>query len=139
MSVSLWPLEMQLARFFCPSLSPWVCSSSCPLSYLCHPTISSSLSLFSSCPHFSPVSEYFPVSQLFSSDGESIGASASASVLPKNIQDWFPLGLTGLISLLSKGLSRVFSSTTVLKHQFISTQPSLWPSSHIHKWLLKKP
>ena len=81
----------------------------------------------------------FPMSQFFTSGGQSIGDSASASVLPMNIQDWFPLGLTGFLFLLSKGLSRVFSNTTVQKHQFFSTQPSLWSNSHIHTWLLEKP
>ena len=92
-----------------------------------------------SCPQFPPASGSFPVSQLFKSAGQSIGTSASASVLPMNIQGWFPLGLTGLISLQSKGLSRVFSSTIVQKHQFFGLQPSLWSSSHIHAWLLEKP
>ena len=98
---------------------------------LCHP-FSSSLRSF-------PASGSFPVSQFFASGGRRIGASASASVLPMNIQDWFPLGLTGLISLLSKGLSRVFSSSTIQKHQFLSAQPSLWSNSHVHTWLLEKP
>ena len=102
----------------CPSPSPRVCPSSCPLNWWCHPTISSSATSFFSCPQSFPASGSFPVSQLFSSDGHSIGASASASVLSMNIQDWFPLGWTGWISLLSKGLSRVFFSTTILKHQF---------------------
>ena len=98
---------------------------------LCHPL----LFLLSILPSIG----VFPVSQFFTSSGQSFGVSASASVLPINIQDWFPLGLTGLISLLSKGLSRVFSNTTVQKHQFFGTQPSLWSSSHIHTWLLEKP
>ena len=102
----------------CPSPSPRVCPSSCPLNWWCHPTISSSATSFFSCLQSFPASGSFPMSQLFSSDGHSIGASASASVLSMNIQDWFPLGWTGWISLLSKGLSRVFSSTTILKHQF---------------------
>ena len=101
----------------CPSLSPRICSNSYPLSQWCHPTISSSVTLFS-CPLSFPASESFPMSQLFTSGGQTIGASASASVLPVNIQGWFPLGLTGLISLLSMGLSRVFFSTTVWNHQF---------------------
>ena len=92
---------------------------------------------FSSCLQSLSASGFFPVSQLFASDGHSIGTSASASVLPMNIQDWFPLGLTALISLQSKGLSRVFSSTTVRKHQFFGTQPSSWSKSHIHTWLLE--
>ena len=87
----------------------------------------------------SPASGSFPMSRLFTSGNQSIGASASASVLPMNIHDWFPLGLTGLLSLQSKGLSKVFSNTTVRKHQFFSSQPSLWSNSHIHTWLLEKP
>ena len=97
---------------------------------LCHP--------FSSCPQTFPESGSFPMNQLFTSDCQSIGASALASVLPMDIQGWFPLGLTGLISLLSKGLSRVFSSNTIQKHQFFITQPSLWSNSHIHTWLQEK-
>ena len=110
----------------CPLLlSPRVCSDSCPLSWWYHATISSSVSLFS-CPQSFPASGSFPVSQFLGSGGQSIGVSAPASVLPMNIQGWFPLGLTGLMSLLSKGLSRVFSNTTVGKHHFFGTQPSLW-------------
>ena len=120
-------------------LSPGACSSSCPLSSWCNPTISSSVACFSSCPQSFPTSGSFPMSWLFTSGGQSIGASASASVLPKEIQGWFPLGLTGLISLLSKRLSRVFSSTTVQRHQFFGPQPSLWSNSHIYTWLLEKP
>ena len=97
---------------------------------LCHP--------LSSCLQSFPESGSFPVSQFFALGCQSAGVSASASVLPMNIQNWFPLGLTGLISLLSKGLSRVFSSTTVQKHKFFSVQPSLWSNSHIHTWLLEK-
>ena len=104
---------------------PGVCSNSCPLSLWCHPTISSYVSPFSSCSPSFLASGSFPTSQLFASGMQSIRASASASVLPMNIQGWFPLGLTSLISLLSKGLSRVSSSTTVQKHQFFGTQPSL--------------
>ena len=122
----------------CPSLSPRACSNSCPLSWWCHPTISSSVIPFSSCLQSFPALGSFPVSWPFTSGGQRIGASASASVLPMNIQDWFPLGLTGLISLLAKGLSGVFSSTTVQKHRFFSAQLSLWSNSHIHTWLLKK-
>ena len=99
----------------------------------------SSVTPFSSCPQYFPASGSLPMSQFFASGGQSIGASASASVLPMNIQDWFPLGWTGWISLLPKGLSRVFSNTTVQKHQFFGTQPSLWSNSYIHTWLLKKP
>ena len=129
---------MQHARFPCPSLSPWVCSSSCLLSHWCHPTISSSVVLFSSYPQ-SSASGFFPMSHLFTSGGQSIGASASASVFPVDIQNWFLLGLTSWISLLSKGLSRLFSNTTVQKHQFFSAQHSLLPNSHICTWLLEKP
>ena len=117
---------------------PILCSGSCPLTPWCYPTISSSAGFFSSCLRSFPASGSFPMSQLFESGGQSIGISASATVLPMNIQDWFPLGLTGLISLLSKGLSRVFSSSTILRHQFFRTQPSLWYNSHIHTWLLEK-
>ena len=105
--------ELQHARLPCPSLCPRVCSNSCPLSQWCHPSISSSVDPFS-CPQSFPASGSFPMSQFFSSGGQSIGASVSTSVLPMHIQGWFPLGLTGLITLLSKGISKVFSSTTVL-------------------------
>ena len=138
-SKSLQPHGLQHARPPCPSPTPGACSNSCPLSRWCHPTISSSVVPFSSCLQSCPASGSFPVNQLFASGGQSIGGSASASVVPKNIQDWFPLGWTGWISLQSKGLSRVFSSTTVQKHQFFGTQLSLWSSSHIHWWLLEKP
>jgi len=131
--------ELQQARLPCPSLFSGVCSNSCPLSRWCYPTISSSVIPISSCPQSFLESGSFPVSWFFASGGQSIGALASASVLLMNIQGWFPLGLTGLISLLSKGLLRVFSNTTIRKHQFFGTQPSLWSSSHIHTWLLKKP
>ena len=110
---------------------------SCPLSQWCHPTISSSIAPFSSCLQSFPASESFPMSQLFASDGQSIGASAS--VFPMNIQCWFPLGLTSLIFLEPKELSRVFSSTMTWKHQFFCTQPSLWSNSQFHTWLLEKP
>ena len=116
-SNSLQPHGLQQARFPCPSLSPRVCSNSCPLSQWCHPTILSSVVPFSSHPQSFPASGSFPMSQLFTLDGQSIGVSSSASVLPMNIQGWFSLGSTGLISLLSKGLSRVFSSTAVGKCQ----------------------
>ena len=125
-------------RLSCPSPSPGACSKSCPLSWWCHPTISSSVIPFSSHLQSLPASGSFPTSQLFASGGQSIGASASASVLPMNIQGWFPLGVIGLISLQSKGLSRVFSNSTVQKHQFFSTQASLWSNSHTHTWLLEK-
>ena len=121
--------------------SSGVCSDSCSLSWWCHPTISSSAGPFSSCLPSFPATRRFPVIQFFTSGGQSIGASASASVLPMNIQDWYPLWLTGLISLLSKGLLRVFYNTTIWKHLFFGAQPFLWPNSnsHIHKWLLEKP
>ena len=138
-SNSLQHYGRQHARLPCPPLSPGVCSNSCPLSQWCHPTMSSSVVPFSSCPQSFPESQSFPATWLFTSDGQSIGTSASASVLPMNIQDWFPSRLIGLISLLFKGLSRVFSNTTVQKHQFFNAQPSLWSSSHIHTWLLEKP
>ena len=125
MSDSLWPHESQHARPPCPSPAPGVHSDSCPLSLWCHPAISSSVIPFSSCPQSLPAPESFPMSQLFASGGQSIGVSASTSVLPMNMQDWFPLGWTGWISLQSKGLSRVFSNITVQKHQFFGTQLSL--------------
>ena len=125
-------------RLSCPSLSPRACSNSCPLSQWCHPTISSSVILFSSCLWSFPASGSFPMSQFFTSGGQSIVVSASASVLPMNTQDWFPLGWTGWISLQAKGLSRVFSNTTVQKHQFFSAPLSLWSNSHIHTWLMEK-
>ena len=115
----------QHARPPCPSPVPRVHSNSCPSSSWCHSTISSSVVPFSSCPQSLPASGSFPMSQLFSSGGQSIGVSASALLLPMNIQDWFPLGWTGWTSLLSKWLSRVFSNTTVQKHQFFGTQLSL--------------
>ena len=111
----------------------------CPESQWCHPTISSSVIPFSSCLQSVPASRSFPMSQLFAEGGQRIGASALASVLPMNIQERSPLGWTGWISLQSKGLSRVFSNTTVQKHQFFSSQFSLWFNSHIHTWLLEKP
>ena len=125
---------LQHTRLPCPSLSPEVRSNSCPLSQWCHPTISSSVTPLLLLPSVFPASGSFPVSWLFALGGQSIGASASASVLSMNIQCWFPLGLTGLISLLSKGLSRVFSSTTIWKHQFLGAQPSLWSNSQICTW-----
>ena len=139
MSDSLWPHESQHARPPCPSPTPRVYSNSCPSSQWCHPAISSSVVPFSSCPQSLPASGSFPVSQLFASGGQSIGASASASVLPMNTQDWSPLGWTGWISLQAKGLSRVFSKTTVQKHQFFSAQLSSQSNSHIHTWPLEKP
>ena len=116
---------LQHAKTPCPSPTAGDYSNSCPLSWWCHPTISSSVIPFSSCPQSFPASGSFPMSKLFASGGQSIGVSASASVLPMNIQDWFTLGWTGWISLQSKGLSRVFSNTTVQKHQFFGAQLSL--------------
>ena len=124
-SDSLWPHESQHARPPCPSPTPGVYSNSCPLGRWCHPAISSSVIPFSSCPQSLPVSRSFPVSQLFAWGGQSIGVSASASVLPMNTQDWSPLGWTVRVSLQSKGLSRVFSNTTVQKHQLFGAQLSL--------------
>ena len=128
MSNSLRPHGLQHTRLLCPSPSPRVGSNLCPLSQWCHPTISSSVSPFSSCLQSFLASGSFLMSQLFTSGGRSIGASALASVLPMNIQGWFSLGLTGLISLLSKGLSRVFSSTTVQEFKFFGAQPCYGPT-----------
>ena len=138
-SDSLRPHGLQHTRPPCPSPTPGVYSNSCPSSRWCHPTISSSVVLFSSCPQSFPASGTFQMSQLFASGGQNIGVSASTSVLPMKTQDWSPLGWTGWISLQSKGLSRVFSDTTVQKHHFFSAQLSLWSNSHIHTWLLEKP
>ena len=121
MSDSLRPPEPQHARLPCPSPTPRIHPNSCPLSWWCHPTISSSVVIFSSHLHSFPASGSFQMSQFFTSGGQSIGVSASPSVLPMNTQEWFPLGWTGWISLQSKGLSRVFSNTTVQKHPFFST------------------
>ena len=121
----LWPHGLQHAWSSCPSISPRVCPSSCPLSGWCYPTVSSSTAPFSFCLQSFPASGSFPMSWVFASSGQSIGASTSASVFLTNIQGWFPLGLTGLIPLQSKGPSRVFSSITNWKHQFFGTQPSL--------------
>ena len=131
--------DPQHARLPCPSPTLRVHPNSCPLSQWCHPTISSSIIPFSSLLQSFPVLGTFQMSQLFASGGQSIGVSTSTSVLPMNSHDWFPLGWTGWISLQSKGLSRVFSNTTVQKHQFFSVQLSLWSNSHIHTWLLEKP
>ena len=140
MSDSLQPHGLQHARPPCPSPTPGVYSNSCPLSRWCHPTISSSVIPFSSCLQYFPAaSGSFQMTQLFTSGGQNVGVSASTSVLPMNIQCWFPLGLTGWISSQSKGLSRVFSNTMVQKHQFFCAQPSLWSNSHIHTWQLEKP
>ena len=140
MSNSLWPYGLQHARLPCPSPSPRACSNSSiesvmPSNHLtrCFPF----LPLLSIFPSIRETHSSFPLSQLFTSGSQSFEASVSASVLPMNIQSWFPLGLTGLISLQSKGLSRVFSNTTIWKHQFFGTQSSLWPNSHIHTWLME--
>ena len=137
MSVSLRSHGLQHVRLPCPPPFPRVCPGSCPSSRWCYLTISSSAAPFSFCRQSFLASWSFPVGQLFASSGQSI--EASASVLPMNIQGWFPLGLTGSISLLSKGLSRVFSSTTVQKYWFFSAQSSLWSSCHACTWLLEKP
>ena len=135
-SDTLWPHGLQHARLPCPSPTPGACSDSCLSSRWCHPTISSSVITFS-CLQSCLASGSFPMSQFFASGGQSSVASASASVLPMNIQDWFPLELTGLISLLSQGHSRALSNTRVQKHQFFSVQLSLWSNSHIHTGLLE--
>ena len=135
---SLQPHESQHARPPCTSPTPRVHPSSCPSSRWCHPAISSSVVPFS-CPQSLPPSESLPMSQLFAWGGQSTGVSASASVLPKNTQDWSPLGWTGWISLKSKGVTSIFSNTTVQKHQFFGAQPSSQSNSHIHTWLLEKP
>ena len=132
------PWILKHAQLPCPSPTPGAYLNPCPLSRWCHPTISSSVASFSCFQSFSAW-ESFPVSQLFTSGGQSIGAGASAPLLPMNIQGWFPLGLTSLISLLSEGPSRVFSNTIVQKHQFFSAQPSSQSNSHIHTWPQEKP
>ena len=139
MSNALRPHRLQHVSLSCASLTRGVYSNSCSLSRWCHTTISSSVAPFSSFTQSFPASGSFPVSQLFTLHGQSIRVSASPSVLPVNIQDWFLLGLTGLISLQCKGLSRVFSSTTIRKHLFFSTQPSLWSNTQICTWLLEQP
>ena len=135
---TLWAHESQHARPPCPSSTPRVHSNSRPLSQWCHPAISSSVVPFSYCPQSLPASESFPMSQLFTSGGQSTGVSTLASFLPKNTQGWSPLEWAGWISLKSKGLSRAFSNTTVQKHQFFGAQLSSQSTSHIHTWLLKK-
>ena len=139
MSNSLQPHGLQHARFPCASTIPRAYSNSFWSSQWCHPTISSSVNPFSSCLQSFPASWSFPLNQFFTSGGQSIGASASASVLPMNIQDWFLSELTGLISLQSKGLLRVFSNTTVQNQQFFRAQLSLHSNSHIHTLILEKP
>ena len=138
-SDSLRPHESQHARPPCPSLTLGIHPNSCPWHWWCHPTISSSAVSFSSCPQSFPASGSFPMSQLFAWGGQSIGVSASASFLPMNTQDWSPLQWTGWISLQSKGLTRVFSNTTVQKPQFFGTQLSSQSNSRIHTWPLEKP
>ena len=132
-----WPHGLQYTRLPCPSPSTRACSNSCPLSQWCRPTISSSVISFSSRLQSFPASESFSMSWFFASGGQSTGVSTS--LLPMNIQGWFPLRLAGLISLQSKGLSRVFSNTTVQRHQFLNAQSSLWSNSYNHIRLLEKP
>ena len=138
-SNSLQPHELQHARPPCPTPTPRVHPNSCPLSRWCHPDISASVVPFSSCPQSLPATGSFLMSKLFTWGGQSIGVSASASVLPKNAQDWSPSEWTGWVSLQSKGLLRVFSNTTVQKHQFFSAQLSSQRNSQIRTWLLEKP
>ena len=138
-SDSLWTHGLLQARLPCSSPTPRACANSCLSSRWCHPTNSSSIVPFSSHLQSFPASGSFPMSQFFTLGGQGIGVWASASVLSMNTQDWSPLGLTAWISLLSKGLSRVFYNTTVQKHQFVSTQFSLQSNSHIHTWPLEKP
>ena len=137
MSSSLQPHKLQYARPPCPSPTARVYPNPCPLSQWCHPVISSSVVPFSSCPQSFPASVSFQMSQLFASGGQNMGVSASTSVPPMNNQDLSPLGWTDWISLQSKGLSRVFSNTTVQKHQFFGTQLSSQSNSHIHTWPLE--
>ena len=139
MSDSLQPHESQHARAPCPSQTPRVYTNPCPSSQWCHPAISSSVVPFSSCPQSFPALGSYTMSQHFTWGCQHIGVSASTSVFPMNTQDWSPLGLTGWIFLQSKGLSRVFSNTTVQKHKFFGTQLSSQSNSNIHTWLLEKP
>ena len=139
MSDSLQPWGLQHARLPCPSLSPRVCSNSCPLSQWCHSTISSSVIYFSSCPQYFPTSGSFSVSQVFASDGQSIGFSTTSPVIPVNIQGWFPLGLTGLISSLSQELSRVFSSVPVQSINSSALRLLYATTLNIRTWQLEKP
>ena len=147
MNISLLFFAVQPLSFVQLFVTPWgtayraslFSTVSCPLSLLCYLIISSSATLFSFCLQSFPAAGSFPMSLLFASGGQSFGASASVSVLPMNIQDWFPLGLTDLISLLSKELSRISSSITIKKHQFFDMNPFLWSSSPIHAWQLEKP
>ena len=133
------PMDCSTPRLPWTSPTPGLYSHSCLLSQWCHPTISPSVIPFSSCLQSFPASGSFPINWLFTSGSQSTGASASVSVLSVNTRCWFPLGLTGLISSQSKGLSRVFSSTTIQYHHFFSAQTSLWCDSHIRTWLLEKP
>ena len=135
----LQPHGMKHARLSCPSLSPRVYSNSCPLNWWCHPTISSSIIPFSPALNLSQHQGLFQWVGFSHQVAKVLEFQLQPSVLLMNIQDWFPLGLTGLISVLSKGLSRILSSTTIQKHQFFSAQPSLWSNSHIHTWLLEIP
>ena len=137
--LTLQPYELHHTRLPCPSLSPRVCLSSCPLSQWCHLIISSSVACFSPCPQSFIASRCFPMSRFFASSGQSIRASALVSFLPKKPQGWSPLEWTGRICLQSKGLSTVFSNTTVQKHQFFGAQPSSQSNSHIHTWPQEKP
>ena len=139
LSNSLQPHESQHTRPPCPSPTPGVHPDSPPSSQWCHPAISPSVVPFSSCPQSIPASQSFPMSQLFAWGGQSTGVSALASFLPKKSQGWSPLEWTGWISLQPKGLSRVFSNTTVQKHQFFGVQPSSQSNSHIHTWPQEKP
>ena len=139
MTDSSWPHGLQHTSLPHPSQSPGDCPSSCPLHPWYHPTISTSIIPFSFWLQSFPASLSFSVCQLFTIGSQSTGDSASSSVLLTNIQGWFPLRLTGLISVVSKGISRVFSSTTIGKHQFFSALPSLWSISHNRAWLLKRP
>ena len=139
MSDSLRPHGLQHTRLPSPSPTPGDSSNSCPSSQWCHPTISSSVIPFASCLQSFPASGSFSMSPFSASGGQSIGVAASASVLPMNIQDWFPLGWTGWISLQTTGLSRVFSNTIGQRRQFFDAQRSLWSNSHIHTRLLEKP
>ena len=134
---TLQPNGLQNTRLPCPSLSPRACSDSSPLSQWCHPTII--ILCHPLLLQSFPASGSFPMSQFFISGGQSIGDSASPSVLPMNIQGWFPLEWTGLISLQAKGLSRVFFNTKIQKHQFFSAQPTLWSNTYIHTWPQEKP
>ena len=136
--LTLWSHALQHDRLPCASPNPGAYSNSCPLSQWCHPTILSSVVPFSFCLKSFPASASFQISLFFASGGQNIRVSILASVLPMNIQDWFPLGLTDWIFLQSKGLSIFFSNITVQKHQFFSAQSSLWSNSHIHTWLLEK-